>query len=78
MEVNAAYNNGLLGIQRGMQGLDRNAAEIAGAAGDQSGPTQDVVDPLVESKSHQAQAEASAKVVQTADETLGTILDEMA
>ena len=78
MDVNSAYNNGLLGIQRGMQGIERNASEIASATTQESGRTQDVAASLVESESHQLQAEASAKVVQTADETLGTILDEMA
>ncbi|HKJ75632.1 MAG TPA: hypothetical protein VKA64_00335 [Gammaproteobacteria bacterium] len=78
MDVNSANNSGLLGIQRGMQGLERNASEIASATAKQSDQSQSVTDSLVESESNQLQAEASAKVVQTADEALGTILDEMA
>lgn len=77
MDVNSAYSSGLLGIKRGMQGLDRNAAEVAGATAASDG-TRSVVDPLVEAQTNRLQVEAGAEVVRTVDDTVGTLLDEMA
>jgi hypothetical protein len=75
MEVNSAFANAVTGIQRGMQGLERNADEIAKASKGEGG---DITEPLVESHINQLQAEASAKMVKTIDETIGSLLDEMA
>lgn len=75
MNINSAFGNAVAGIQQGMRGLDRNASEIAGAA---RGEGQDIAQPLVESREHKLQVEASARMVSTIDETIGSLLDEMA
>lgn len=75
MEVTSAFASAVSGIQRGMQGLDRNADEIARASTGEGG---NIVEPLLESRMNQLQVEASAKMVKTIDDTLGSLLDEMA
>lgn len=75
MKIPSVHNSGVLGIQRGLDGLERNAADIAQASG---GQAEDVLTPLVDSKSHRLQVEASAKVLQAADETLGSLFDAKA
>lgn len=76
MKIESAAASALLGIQRGLEGLERNAAEVAGTGlgrGERS-----PVDPLLESRTNQRQVEASVKVLKTADEMAGTLLDELA
>jgi hypothetical protein len=76
MEIKSALAYGVTGIQKGMNGLARNAAEIASEktmTGEQS-----VIEPLVYSKLNRLQVEASVKVVSTIDEMLGTLLDRRA
>lgn len=75
MEVTSAFGNAVAGIQRGMEGMARNADEIARAT---SGEGGDIVTPLMESRLNQLQVEASAKVVKAVDDTIGSLLDEMA
>jgi hypothetical protein len=75
MEINNGFNNALTGIRRGMEGLDRNAAEVASASAGEGG---DVVAPLVESRSNALQVEANTRVLRTLDEVLGTLIDEKA
>lgn len=76
MDIKPALASGLAGIQRGMQGLDKNAADIAQASKDTT--TTPPVDALVESKVNRLQVEASAKVIETVDEAIGSLLDEKA
>jgi len=75
MDVKSAMGSAGSGIQRGMQGQDRNADEIAKASTGEGG---NIAEPLVESRINQLQVEASAKMVKTLDDTLGSLLDEMA
>ena len=75
MEINSAFANAVSGIHRGVQGLERNADEIARASKGEGG---DIVEPLVESRINKLQAEASAKIVKTTDDTIGSLLDELA
>ena len=70
----SATSSAVQGIQRGLQGLNKNAAEIASAKrmdGDGADDTQ----PMVEMMENRQQVEASAKVLKTVDETLGSLLD---
>lgn len=75
MDINSAYSNALGGIQRGVQGLERNADEIARAS---KGDGANIAEQLVESRMNKLQVEASAKMVKTIDGTIGSLLDEMA
>lgn len=76
MKIASAMNSALQGIRRGMEGLDRNAAQIASAEQMQgeAAPTQ----PLVESKLNRLQVEASAKAMRAIDEAIGSLFDDKA
>ncbi len=67
-----ALQTGIAGINTGLDGMRRNATEIA------SGKTSpaDTARALVDLHANQHQAEASVKVVRAADEMLGSLLDE--
>lgn len=75
MKIENGFANAIAGIRRGMDGLDRNAAEIASAS---KGEGADIATPLVDSKINKLQVEANASVISTLDEVLGTLLDEQA
>jgi len=76
MNTIASYQTGLLGIRRGMDGLERNAAALARAAGSEG--QLPVLKPLVAAMADRWQVEASARVVSTIDAALGSLLDEKA
>ena len=76
MEIGSAFSNGLAGIHTGLEGLAQNAFDIARApVAEQNGEPDQVVDALIESKQNLTQVQASAKVVQAASDTIGSILD---
>ena len=76
MNISNLFGNALLGIQRGMQGLDRNAAQIASTK-ELSGEASPL-EPLIDSKVNRLQVEASAKVMKTIDEAVGSLFDDKA
>ncbi len=65
----------LTGIQRGLDGMQQNASRIASTEQLNDSGKQDLITPLIETKSYQFQAEASAKMVKTIDQTLGSLLN---
>ncbi|MBL3824652.1 MULTISPECIES: flagellar basal body rod C-terminal domain-containing protein [Marinobacter] len=73
---------GIQGIQDGMVGMENAARKIARAGTDGPQGTAEgagsLVEPIVDLKIYERSVEASAQVVKTADETLGTLLDIMA
>ena len=73
---NDAFGSASLGIQRGMQGLARNAAQLASA--DQLQGNADPTQPLVANQIDSVAVRVNAKALATADETLGTLLDVVA
>lgn len=73
-----ALNNGLLGIQRGLYGLKKNAATIASADQLSAKDPASTAGPLVGLIQNRLQVESSAKVVQSMSDTLGTLLDTTA
>lgn len=79
MGVLSVQSSAVLGIQRGLDGMRKDAAEIASA--DQlnnAGQQTDMVESLVSMKQNQIQVQASAKVVSALDEVLGSIIDTRA
>ena len=72
---------GLEGIHKGMNGIRKNAHDIANAssqnhaATDTASTTNDIAEPLVYMKLNKLQAQASAKVVQTSADMIGTLID---
>ncbi len=63
---------GIAGINNGLDGMRRNAAEIARAT---TGDDTNTARALVDMRINQHQVEASVKVIKTADEMLGSLLD---
>ncbi|PAV26341.1 hypothetical protein C8D92_10877 [Tamilnaduibacter salinus] len=82
--INNALGVGLQGVQEGMRGLETTARQIARAGQDglQGANNADgaggITEPLVNSQLYERSVEASAQVVKTADETVGTLLDTTA
>lgn len=68
---------GVQGYQRGVAGVERSAQQIAGVSASQDPleVTSDLAQPLVEMKVYEMSAKASAKVVETGEKMLGTLLD---
>ena len=86
MEISgSAFNSGLAAIQSGQQRVDQAATNIASStvtrpeqARDSTAlpdTNADLASSLVELKVGKTEAQAGAKVVETADEVLGTLLD---
>jgi len=73
-----AMQSGLAGIYTGMNSIRKDAQVIASQNVSSVTDTKDVTDALIDMKASQHQVEASAKVIETQDEILGTLLDEMA
>lgn len=70
---------GVQGVQEGLQGMEMSARKIArgGADGPQGSAAGagGLIEPIIDLKLYQRSVEASAQIVKTADETLGTLLD---
>lgn len=72
-------STGLQGVQEGLLGMENAARRIArggvdGPQGSASG-SGDMLEAIVDLRLYERSVEASAQVVKTADETLGTLLD---
>jgi len=74
----SAIQSGLAGIQSGMNSIRKDAQVIASQSVSTVTDTNKVTDALIDMKASEHQVEASAKVIETQDEILGTLLDEMA
>ena len=62
------------GIQQGINGLKKNASQLASKAAMEG--KADITTPVVEMKINKYQVLASGKVIETVDETLGALLNE--
>lgn len=71
----SALNNGIQGVQRGLQGLKKSASEIASANAEEGG---ELTRPMVDMAAQRIQVEASAKVAKTAADLIGTLFDDKA
>jgi hypothetical protein len=74
MAITPAGTSALTGIQRGMDGLQRSAGEIANAA-HANGSGTGIAEPLVAQIQHASQVEASVRVLETENRMLGSLLD---
>lgn len=70
---------GIQGVQEGLQGMEMSARKIArgGVDGPQgsAASTGGLIEPIIDLKLYERSVQASAQIVKTADETLGTLLD---
>jgi len=77
--INNSLSLGVQSIQDGMNGMENAARKIArgGADGPQGSAdgAGNLAEPLIELNLYERAVEASAQVVKTADETLGSLLD---
>lgn len=74
--INSALSAGVAGIQTGMNTLARSGQEIARAniPPEQGGP-DNLIEPMVQQIYGKNQVQASARVVDVASQTLGTLID---
>lgn len=77
--INNTLSLGVQGIQDGMAGMENAARRIArggvdGPQGTANG-AGNLAEPMIDMILYERSVEASAQVVKTADETLGTLLD---
>ncbi|HEY9051923.1 MAG TPA: hypothetical protein VIQ03_10295 [Gammaproteobacteria bacterium] len=79
MGVLSVQTSAVQGIQRGLDGMRKNAAEIASADQlNQAGNETDLAGAMVEMNQNKVQVQASAKVVSALDEMVGTLIDTRA
>jgi flagellar hook protein FlgE len=69
-------DNALLGIQRGLTGAGRAVAKIASAGQFNNDNPTDLAKAVVQLHEAKIQVQASARALRTADEMMGTLLDE--
>ena len=74
--IGSVMNAGVAGVQRGYDQLNRSAEQItkANVPPEQGGPDE-LATPIVEQMLGKIQVQASAKVIETASDTLGTLID---
>lgn len=77
MNLGSVVNQGLIGMQRSQTEMLRSAQQIAEAGTTQRDNPEknDLVGPLVNLEVQSHLFDASAKVVKTANETIGTLLN---
>jgi flagellar hook protein FlgE len=76
MAINSVLQSGIQGFQSSVRGMQDTASRIAQTSISESGAsTSDLAGSFIELKLYERSAEASAKVVKTADSMLGTLLD---
>lgn len=80
MSIGSVLNTGIQGVQTGVRGMEQAAQEIvqAGSSNSTNSGAGDFVEPIMDLKLYENSVEASAKVIKTADEMIGTLLDTMA
>ncbi len=78
MQISSALGNALYGIQKGLTGMDKNAAKIASAESFNSQNPADIAQPLVDMQNNRLQVEVSAKIMKTVDTTIGSLIDVVA
>lgn len=71
----SALESARIGIRRGLDGLAADAQKIAHANVDSANQVGDLSDALVQSLVDRIQVEASARVMNQVDQTIGSLLD---
>ena len=75
----SALNSSILGIQKGLSGMRKNAADIARAGSTDVGPSNEqLTRSIVGLKENELQVKASAKVLKTVHDTIGSLFDDKA
>ena len=75
----SALGSALSGIQKGLSGMRKNASEIASAGTRENGLSpESLTNSIVGLKENALQVKASAEVLKTVDETIGSLIDDLA
>lgn len=77
VNMNSTLQSGLQGVQSATQGVERAAKDIVRSGTDGAAGQNNVVESIVDLQLYERSVQASAQVVKTADEVLGSILDTM-
>lgn len=72
--INSVLGSGLQGIQKGYSTVNQAADKIAKVAGS-SDPSGDLTESAVSLQQGKIQVQASAKVLETANKTIGSLID---
>jgi len=77
MDVGSVVNQGLIGMQKSQTSMLQSAQQIAQAGTTQRDNPQanDITESLVNLRAQSQVFDSSAKVVKSAEETIGTLLD---
>lgn len=75
MSLSPVYQIAANGIHNSLADFHKNAAAIASASTLESGPVSDLVGSMLNINADSLQIEALVKLLQSADETLGALLD---
>jgi len=78
MSIDSIAALGLAGIQRGIQGARSSAADIASTSQAGASSPADLTAALVSLKQHEQQVAAASRVVKSADDMIGTLIDDLA
>lgn len=74
MAIGSILNNGVAGIQKGLNNMNKASAEIAQLSVSDD-PAADLTKSAVSLLESKVQVEANAKVLETASKTIGSIID---
>lgn len=74
MAVGSVLGNGIAGIQQGLNKMNKASAEVAELSTSQD-PASDLTESAVSLLQGKLQVEASAKVLETYNRTVGSIID---
>lgn len=75
MVIGSVLNTGVTGMQRSSAEMQKSASDIASYGTSNAEPQGTLAEPIVNMQFEQLIFEASAKVVGTANDTLGTLID---
>ena len=76
--IGSINNTALAGIQAGLNGLQKNASQIASKSTMDGENTQPLVESLVDLKANVQQVSASVKLLEVNDQLIGSLLDTKA
>ena len=75
MSVSINVNSGLTGVQKGLDGIEKAASQLASKDTMEGADTKSIAEALIDLKVSERQVAASAQVVKAVDDAIGTLLD---
>lgn len=74
MAIGSVFGNGVMGVQKGLGTLNKASAQIA-RVGVSDDPVGDITQGAIGLMQGKLQVQASARVLETANKTIGAIID---